>query len=264
MTHCAPADAPAPAPPPQVLELRGPPRPGGAARAALAGRQRDRALPLEEVSDHSFVQTATATDLANRPQLPQAGDTVHVLLTSGGGAYQNFQTRVAYATFLMAQKQAGGERMVAFTRILHRMEDDALMGEVPTFRATPLQPECDGWCDYPVSDRPNAVRQFMDAARDDPAIILAPWLYVTEADYVWVKPLAPPRAEDPKALAQGFPFAYIGARLWFSIGAATNTQSGEALGPAHGLCCARRMLPAPPPHAPPGRNNPARSRTPPC
>lgn len=36
--------------------------------------------------------------------------------------------------------------------------------QVPTFRADPLTPSCDGWCEFPVSDRPNAVRQFFDAA----------------------------------------------------------------------------------------------------
>ena len=31
--------------------------------------------------------------------------------------------------------------------------------------------ECDNWCDYPVADRPNAVRQFMEAAKADPSMI---------------------------------------------------------------------------------------------
>jgi hypothetical protein len=40
----------------------------------------------------------------------------------------------------------GGERHVGFTRILHRTKPDALMGEIETFRADPLQPKCDDWC----------------------------------------------------------------------------------------------------------------------
>ena len=31
--------------------------------------------------------------------------------------------------------------------------------------------ECDAWCDYPVADRPNAVRQFLDAAARDPGMV---------------------------------------------------------------------------------------------
>lgn len=31
--------------------------------------------------------------------------------------------------------------------------------------------ECDAWCEYPVADRPNAVRQFLDAAKKDPSLI---------------------------------------------------------------------------------------------
>ena len=43
--------------------------------------------------------------------------------------------------------------------------------QVPTFRADPLTPACDSWCDFPVSDRPNAVRQFFDAAVRQPSLI---------------------------------------------------------------------------------------------
>lgn len=43
--------------------------------------------------------------------------------------------------------------------------------QVPTFRADPLTPKCDGWCEFPVSDRPNAVAQFFSAAKKDPSMI---------------------------------------------------------------------------------------------
>jgi hypothetical protein len=79
--------------------------------------------------------------------------------------------RIAYATYKLILDMPGGERHVAFTRVLHRGVPDELMGEVPTFRAQPLQPNCDGWCEYPVSDRANAVRQFLQAARADPSLI---------------------------------------------------------------------------------------------
>ena len=43
--------------------------------------------------------------------------------------------------------------------------------QVPTFRADPLTPSCDTWCEFPVSDRPNAVMQFLKAAKADPTMI---------------------------------------------------------------------------------------------
>jgi hypothetical protein len=45
-----------------------------------------------------------------------------------------------YGTFKLAQKMPGGEKMVAFTRILHRTAHDALSTRVPTFLAKPLHP----------------------------------------------------------------------------------------------------------------------------
>lgn len=49
------------------------------------------------------------------------------------------------ATVFALQAMSGGARHVAFTRILHRTKADALMGEIETFRADPLQPACDDW-----------------------------------------------------------------------------------------------------------------------
>lgn len=43
--------------------------------------------------------------------------------------------------------------------------------QMPTFRADPLTPACDNWCEFPVSDRPNAVAQFLEAAETDPSLI---------------------------------------------------------------------------------------------
>ena len=43
--------------------------------------------------------------------------------------------------------------------------------QVPSYRAEPLTPACDTWCEFPVSDRPNAVMQFFQAAQKDPAMI---------------------------------------------------------------------------------------------
>jgi hypothetical protein len=114
---------------------------------------------------------------------PQASHSVALhSLPSSLSASQNYQLRIAYATYKLVQAMPGGERHVAFTRILHRTKPDQLMGEIETFRADPLQPSCDDWCEYPVSDRGNAVRQFFDAAAKEPSMIRvgvcrAPWLH---------------------------------------------------------------------------------------
>jgi len=61
--------------------------------------------------------------------------------------------------------------------------------QFPTFRAYPLQPECDNWCEFPVKDRPNAVVQWLMAAEQHPELIQGAWLLMLESDYVWMKPL---------------------------------------------------------------------------
>lgn len=61
--------------------------------------------------------------------------------------------------------------------------------QFPTFRAYPLQPECDNWCEFPVKDRPNAVVQFLMAAEQHPELIQGAWLLMLESDYVWMKPM---------------------------------------------------------------------------
>lgn len=43
--------------------------------------------------------------------------------------------------------------------------------QVPTWRADPLHPECDTWCEFPVADRPNAVQQWINSAKKDPTLI---------------------------------------------------------------------------------------------
>jgi len=61
--------------------------------------------------------------------------------------------------------------------------------QFPTFRAYPLQPSCDTWCEFPVKDRANAVVQWLMAAEQHPEIIKGAWLLLLESDYVWMKPL---------------------------------------------------------------------------
>ena len=119
--------------------------------------------------------------------------------------------RIAYATYNIMRKMPGGEKHVAFTRILHRTDrdKDVLADEIDTFRADPLQPECDDWCDYPVSDRANAMVQFLKASHKNKNMIKGHWLYMVESDYVFMKPLEIPSTSGAESKAWGFPFSYI-------------------------------------------------------
>eukprot|EP00798_Chlamydomonas_sp_ICE-L_P023045 gene23045-30239_t len=92
-------------------------------------------------SAETIATTAAFDALAYSKTAGHREDTMHVFFTSNGSPYQNFQARIMVATFNIAQKLPGGEKMVAMTRILHRTKPDALMDEIDTFRADPLQPE---------------------------------------------------------------------------------------------------------------------------
>lgn len=139
---------------------------------------------------------------------PPAGDTIHSLLTSNGSPYQNFQGRIMYGTYKLVQKMPGGEKLTGFTRVMHRTVPDGLEDEIPTFRADPLHPECDGYCDFPVADRPNAVMQWIQAVEKDPSMLKGAWVLILECDYVWMKPMQAPDAAS-SAPAMQFHFHYI-------------------------------------------------------
>ncbi|KAL4424219.1 hypothetical protein ABPG75_001520 [Micractinium tetrahymenae] len=150
---------------------------------------------------------------ANWP-FPSTGDTIHVFITSNGKPYVNWQTLVLYGTFLRAQRMPGGEKMAAFTRILHRVADDALVPGVPTWRVPPVRPECGGGevgrpCKYVVVERPTAVRKFLAAARKQPSLIKAPWMYLIETDFVFVKPIQAPGPAESAVRSLFFLYSYI-------------------------------------------------------
>ncbi len=125
-------------------------------------------------------------------------------------ACADYQMRIAYASYRLILGMPGGERHTAFTRILHRTnrDKDPLAGEIPTFRADPLQPKCDDWCEYPVSDRSNAVKQFWEYG-EKAGILKEDWFYAVESDYVFMKPLELPSGRQAKSKAYGFSFFYI-------------------------------------------------------
>lgn len=124
--------------------------------------------------------------------------------------FADYQMRIAYASYRVMQKMPGGDRHTAFTRILHRTnrDRDILEDEIPTFRADPLQPACDDWCEYPVSDRANAVKQFWQHGKDA-GLLKEDWFYMIESDYVFVKPLELPQGKHATDKAYGFSFYYI-------------------------------------------------------
>ena len=124
---------------------------------------------------------------------------IHVMCTSNGSPYLNWQTRIMYRTF---QKVQPGSDMLHFTRLLHRRTDDELMAEVPTTRVDSLHAACDKWCEFPVADRPDAIRKWLltdDSKRGE-------WILMIETDYVWKKAVPMPPPDSP---AIAFHFHYI-------------------------------------------------------
>eukprot|EP00892_Ulva_mutabilis_P001996 jgi/Ulvmu1/11798/UM080_0009.1 len=153
--------------------------------------------------------TSTAVPALNADNLVEKGQTVHTLCTSNGSPYINFQSRIMYGTYQLTQKMPGGENMVAFTRILHRTQPDELMKEIPTHHVQPLHPRCDTWCEFPVADRPNAVKQFLAAAAEDRSLVKAPWILLIETDYVWMSPLQQIPMAESRDSGLAFPYGYI-------------------------------------------------------
>lgn len=127
------------------------------------------------------------------------GKGIHVMVTSNGNPYMNWQTRIMYYTWKKVIKQAGND-MKYFTRVLHRSKDDELMAEIPTIRVEPHDPACDVWCDYPVASRPAAIKQWLDSGD-----VKGDWIFMIETDYLFVKPFSIPAS----GRALGFPFGYI-------------------------------------------------------
>eukprot|EP00877_Chromochloris_zofingiensis_P015145 jgi/Chrzof1/9885/Cz04g19190.t1 len=169
------------------------------------------------------------------PRTRHPGDTIHSIFPSNGSPYQNFQARIMYGTYKLVQKQPDGDKLTGFTRVLHRMTDDEVMGEIPTFRVNPLQPKCDTWCEFPVADRPNAIVQWINATKYDASLIQGAWILMLESDYVWMKPLkAPGSAYDASVQGLGFVYDYI------------NPQYPTAKAVLHKMCrtCTGDKIPA--------------------
>lgn len=133
------------------------------------------------------------------------------------------QTLALYGTFLIVRRLPGGDRMAAFTRILHRAAADELSPYVPTVRVDPLHPACDEpmglRCPYVQADRPAAVRAFLDRARREPGLIQVPPLHGPQTraripTLAWTPPLPPRHAP---CLAQCTCIVAVPAALWRAL-----------------------------------------------
>lgn len=149
---------------------------------------------------------AACVCLANRPP------------TLGTLALQNFQTRIMWHSLQKHMRQRNpASDLTHFTRILHRTTLDELAGEVPTFRAEPLQPKCDRWCKYAVSDRPNAVRQWLNS----PGAVREEVILLGETDYIFLKPITLPPPDHPRGvqlpLVHQFSYMHIHKREWQDV-----------------------------------------------
>jgi len=101
----------------------------------------------------------------------------------------------------------GGEHLTGFTRILHAVNPDFLMKEIPTYMAN--EGLKSGY-DYPVKNRPIAILQWLRAAEKDPNMIQGAWIAMLECDYVWFRPLfAPGDAYDRNVIGVQYQYDYI-------------------------------------------------------
>ena len=87
----------------------------------------DAAATTDIPKERPFSAHGDAKPFPGPAAWPTVGSTVHTLCTSNGSPYVNFQNRIMYATYQLAQRQPGGELLAAFTRILHRTVEDELM-----------------------------------------------------------------------------------------------------------------------------------------
>eukprot|EP00879_Flechtneria_rotunda_P014651 GHRR01015310.1.p1 GENE.GHRR01015310.1~~GHRR01015310.1.p1 ORF type:complete len:332 (+),score=80.08 GHRR01015310.1:805-1800(+) len=116
---------------------------------------------------------------------------------------------VLVLTTTLPQHYITGRQQLAPT-VSAEYEPCAVALQFPTFRAYPLEPACDAWCEFPVKDRANAVVQWLMAAEQHPEMMQGAWLLLLESDYVWMKPLAlPGSAHDLAVQGYGFSYDYI-------------------------------------------------------
>lgn len=98
-----------------------------------------------------------------RPNLPQTFHTI----TSGAGLYNQWQTRIHYYHFLKMKAECKKQQLTdksllcemgGFTRLLHSGSPDNIMDEMPTVVVDLMPNSIINHDDYPVLNRPYAVR----------------------------------------------------------------------------------------------------------
>ena len=97
------------------------------AAQATSGDSRQLAAAQRSGDGAQALQVAGNVANLNPAGWPTAGSAVHTLCTSNGSPYVNFQNRIMYATYKLAQNAPGGDILAGFTRILHRTVADELM-----------------------------------------------------------------------------------------------------------------------------------------
>lgn len=135
-------------------------------------------------------------DLAPEP-IP---DKYHIVMTSGGGTYSNWETEICYYWYLKA-KDRPGSSMGGFTRLLHAKEDDELSKKIHTIRVDPLGHP--GVGQFPPLARPLALKMLMDMPDNG---ITEDYVMMAEPDHIFLD--AVPNWASPTKPA-AFPFFYI-------------------------------------------------------
>jgi len=133
---------------------------------------------------------------------------IHFVVTSGGGAYMEWQTKIMYQSVLDVTDSFRKGDITSFTRVLHANKADEL--DIPTFfvdmECKSMAYYCGG---YRVAQRPRALRIFLQT----PGAVKAEYIFLGETDYIAMHPIMLPRLAtgevDEKVLPLAHKFGYI-------------------------------------------------------
>mmetsp|Transcript_648 Transcript_648/g.2363 ORF Transcript_648/g.2363 Transcript_648/m.2363 type:complete len:326 (+) Transcript_648:964-1941(+) len=123
-----------------------------------------------------------------------------MVITTGPGPYQEWQTRSCYQTYLAAAADPAS-KLKAFTRVFHSPMDDALSSFIPTWRINPTSKVKS----FPVEPRAHALKAWIQSGE-----VLCKGcthIFLGEPDYVFVKP--PHFPIPPSGEAVGFIYDYV-------------------------------------------------------
>lgn len=117
-----------------------------AVKTPVASKPLDEVDAIAELASAGLLDADSTTKriFADTSNWPSTGNRVHTVCTSNGSPYTNFQNRIMYATYRLAQQEPGGEVLAGFTRILHRGNPDELMQVY--LNSAPYCPRGEGAC----------------------------------------------------------------------------------------------------------------------